>query len=355
MPDDPPHFGDWQPTGRSRLAGALVVPGGEQHRRARRTRRRRALPVAAVVGLLALVPAAASAAPAVQSRAASAPLPTPRPLKPFAGTSLAGQGTWHAVGRSVDDHSVVYETVLAVPQEPGVVAGIARMDTKLLRPTLYSGSISPGGFGWKYTAPVQTSAARTLVAAFNGGFQFPSTDGGYFSEGKLVFPLRVGAASLVIYKNGSALIGQWGRDATMTPNVVAVRQNLNLLVDHGKPVPGLNPYDIWTWGPTLGGIPDVWRSGLGETANGAFVYVAGPSLTVVALAALLVSARVTRAMELDINPWWTFLSTFTPPTPTGLAWPQTGTDLLPGMIGTAARFFDPSWARDFITMSARSA
>ena len=36
-------------------------------------------------------------------------------------------------------------------------------------------------------APVQPAAARTLVAAFNGRFQFPSTDGGYYSEGKLVF------------------------------------------------------------------------------------------------------------------------------------------------------------------------
>lgn len=349
------HLGDWQLTGRSSVPGAVVVSGRARRSAAGRTQRRRALPLAAVVGLLALVPAAASAAPAPPRRAAIAPLPAPWRLEPLAGTSLAGQGRWHPVGRLVDGHSTVYETVLELPQEPGVVAGIAWMDTKLLRATLYSGSISPGGFGWKYTAPVQAAAARTLVAAFNGGFQFPSTDGGYFSEGKMAFPLRVGAASLVIYRDGAAMIGQWGRDVSMSPNVVAVRQNLNLLVDYGKPVPGLSPYDISTWGPTLGGIPNVWRSGLGETANGAFVYVAGPSLTVVDLATLLSRARATRAMELDINPWWTFLSTFSPPSPTGLASPQNGTDLLPGMIGTPARFFDPSWARDFITMSARSA
>ena len=63
----------------------------------------------------------------------------------------------------------------------------------------------------------------------------------------MVFPLRVGAASLVIYRNGTALVGEWGRDARMAPNVVAVRQNLNLLVDNGQAVPGLNPNDIWTW------------------------------------------------------------------------------------------------------------
>jgi len=250
---------------------------------------------------------------------------------------------------------VVYETTLEPPQDPGAVAGVAWMDTRLLRPALYSGSISPGGYGWRYTAPVQGAAARALVAAFNGGFQFPSTDGGYFSEGKIVFPLRVGAASLVIYRNGTAIVGEWGRDASMAPNVVAVRQNLNLLVDNGQAVPGLNPNDIWTWGPTLGGIPNVWRSGLGETADGAFVYVAGPSLTVVDLASLLARAGAVRAMELDINPYWTVFATYSPSTPTGAASPQSGADLLPGMIGTPSRFFDPAWNRDFIAMLARPA
>lgn len=300
-----------------------------------------------------LSPITALAAPAAARRVGPAALPPPRSLVPSAGTQLAGQGKWHSVGRLVGGRPAVYETMLAVADEPGAVAGLAWMDTKLLRPTLYSGSISPGGFGWKYTAPVLPAAARSLVAAFNGGFQFPSTDGGYFSEGKLVYPLRVGAASLVIYRDGSATVGEWGRDARMGRAVVAVRQNLNLLVDQGKPVPGLDPNDISTWGPTLGGIPNVWRSALGETRDGAFVYVAGPSLTVVDLAALVVRAGAVRAMELDINPEWTVLATFSPSAPNGLASPQNGTDLLPAMMGTPERFFDPAWARDFITMSKR--
>ena len=59
----------------------------------------------------------------------------------------------------------VYEATL-VP--PGAVlrAGIAWMDTKLLSARLYSGSISPGGLGYKFTAPVLPNAAATLVAAF---------------------------------------------------------------------------------------------------------------------------------------------------------------------------------------------
>ena len=281
------------------------------------------------------------------------PLPPPQPLSPFTSTLPTG-GHWRPIGREVRGHSAIYETSLRLADEPGVVAGIAWMDTRLLRSTLYSGSISPGGVTWKFTAPITTSAARTVVAAFNGGFKFPDSHGGYFSEGKLSYPLRSGAASLIIHKNGEMTVGEWGRDMVMSRNVVAVRQNLGLLVDRGRPVLGLSRYDTSVWGSTLGGHPNVWRSGLGVTANGALIYVAGPSLTVVDLADLLVRAGALRAMELDINPYWTTFAAYSPSSSTGIASPANGVDLLPGMVGSPARFFELSWARDFITESARA-
>jgi len=71
-------------------------------------------------------------------------------------------------------------------------------------------------------SPVQGSAARSLVAAFNGGFQFPSTDGGYFSEARWSSPCGwCGIASH--YKNGGDGRGM-GEDTRYDPNVVAVRQ-----------------------------------------------------------------------------------------------------------------------------------
>ena len=47
-------------------------------------------------------------------------------------------------------------------------AGIAWMDTRPLTARLYSGSKSPGGGPYRYTAPIQPAQADTLVAAFNG-------------------------------------------------------------------------------------------------------------------------------------------------------------------------------------------
>jgi len=226
------------------------------------------------------------------------------------------------------------------------------MDPALLRARLYSGSLSPGGTSWKYTAPISRGAAKTLVAAFNGGFLLKVSHGGYLSEGRLVAPLRAGAASLVIFRNGSMTVGQWGRDVTMGPNVVAVRQNLTLLVDGGRPVPGLSPTDVTAWGASLNQIVDTPRSGLGVTSNGALVYVVGP-MNIVELAQLLVRAGAVRAMTLDMNPLWPVFATYSPASPTGIASPGNGLDLLASMVQTPARFFETAYARDFITMSAR--
>ena len=264
---------------------------------------------------------------------------------------MPGEGRWRPVGRLVGTRRAIYETTMRLPDNPAAVAGIAWMDTKLLRARLYSGSLSPGGLFWKYTAPVSLRASRTLIAAFSGGFLLKDSHGGYLSEGHLVAPLRSGAASLVIYKNGFATVGKWGRDVSMTSAVVAVRQNLTLLVDNGQPVLGLNPADVSAWGYSLYNSPNAWRSGLGVTANGALVYVVGP-MNIVDLANMLVRAGAIRAMVLDMNPLWPVFATYAPPTVNGVASPVNGTDLLPTMVQTPARFFEAAYSRDFVTMSA---
>ncbi|MGO9558229.1 MAG: hypothetical protein ACLPQS_12285 [Acidimicrobiales bacterium] len=282
------------------------------------------------------------------------PLPAPAPIKPIASPPIPGEGEWHAAGRLVDGVPAIYEAFLRPDAvHTSLVAGVAWIDTKLLRATLYSGSIIPGGGPYKYTAPVLPAAARSLVAAFNAGFLMSDAEGGYYTQGKMVLPLRTGAASVVVYRNGSVQVGSWGSQVHMTPDVVSVRQNLRLLVSNGKPVPGLNPYDNYIWGATLGGADDVWRSGLGETANGALVYVAGPGLNITSLANLLVRAGAVRGMELDINTDWVDFATFKPASSTGMASAANGSNLLSDMIGQPDRYFASWWARDFFTMSAR--
>ncbi len=259
----------------------------------------------------------------------------------------------HRPGAWSDGIPAVYETTLRPdPVHTSYVVGVAWMDTKLLKATLYSGSQIPGGGPYAHSAPIQPGAAYSLVAAFNAGFLMSSAEGGYYTDGRTVIPLRTGAASFVIYADGTATVAAWGSEASMTPDVVSVRQNLDLLVDGGRPVSGLNAADTTQWGATLGNAEYVWRSGVGVTADGALVYVGGPGLNITDLADLLARAGALRAMELDINTDWVNFSTYAPATPTGAAAPANGSELLANMVGTPARYFEPWWARDFITMSA---
>ena len=287
----------------------------------------------------------------VSPASAGTPLTPPSPLTPLVKSSLT-QGVWSPAGRLVNGTPAIYTTSLILPASQAQRASIAWIDPTLVRAQIYSGSLSPGGFGWKYSAPISHQVAQTLVAAFNGGFLLKASEGGYFSEGKLVAPLRKGAASLVIYKDGSMTVGVWGSDVNMSSNVASVRQNLRPLVRNAKPVAGLVASDISTWGQALNNVVATPRSGLGVTASGALVYVEAP-MNIVQLAQVLVRAGAVTAMTLDMNPLWPIFATYKPSLPNGYATPGNGTDLAPSMRQTPARFFSPAYTRDFIALFAR--
>jgi hypothetical protein len=138
----------------------------------------------------------------------------------------------------------------------------------------------------------------------------------------------------------------------MSPSVMAVRQNLDLIVDNGQPVPGLDANDHSRWGATLGGKVQVWRSGLGITADGALVFAGGSGLSIVDLADVLARAGAVRAMEMDINTSWVNFFSFDP----AAGQPASGTDgtkLTYDEVNSPSRYFSPS-ARDFITESVRT-
>ena len=252
----------------------------------------------------------------VPAAASVAHLPPPAPIVPLASPPIAGEGQWSPAGRLVDGVPAVYETLMRPSAiHTSYVVGVAWMDPKLLKATLYSGSQIPGGGPFTHTAPISATDSTSLVAAFNAGFLMSGANGGYYTDGKTIIPLRTGATSFVVYKNGSFALGQWGRDMSMTPSVVSVRQNLDLLVDNGQIVPAAYDANSAAWGATLGGGLYVWRSALGITADGALLYVGGPGLDIYNLANIMVHAGAVRAMELDINTDWVNFSTYQPTTP----------------------------------------
>lgn len=308
--------------------------------------------------------ASRAASPGGRARGGTgSPMPLPAALTPFGVRAPSGEGAWHPAGRPVDGIPAVYETTL-VPPGGTRPAGIAWMDTTLLSARLYSGSKSPGGGPYRYTAPIRPAQAVSLVAAFNGGFKMADANGGYYTEGRVIDPLVTGAASLVIYASGSVTVGAWGSDVRMTPGVVAVRQNLVPLIAGGRPTALAASGDWQAWGSTCGasscaasvpGIEHQWRSGAGVTADGALVYVVGPALDPLQLAQLLARAGVVRGMQLDINPSWPVFASYAPAQAGGLAAPSNGSKLLASTEQGPWTFFEPWWARDFVTMSARPA
>jgi hypothetical protein len=282
-------------------------------------------------------------------------LPVPTRVASPAGNWLPGEGVWHVAGReSANGVPTVYEAFVRPDAvHTSYVVGVAWMDTKLLSAQLYSGSFIPGGGPYPYTAPISAKNSQNLVAAFNAGFRMQDANGGYYTGGKLLSALRNGAASVVIYKDGLMTVGKWGTtNFTMNNQIASVRQNLDLIVNHAKAVPGLTSQNTTKWGKTLGGTFNVWRSGLGETSDGAIIYVGGPSLSISDLANVLVRAGAVTGMELDINTDWVQYSVFSGPLNTSINGAN-GSSLLGSMAETPSRYF-ASWEnRDFFTMSLR--
>ncbi len=268
----------------------------------------------------------------------------PADIAPSPG-ALPGEGHWVSSTRAVGGEPAIFTTVLRA-QAALPPAGLAWIDVNRVVLRLYAGTGQPPG-SFLYSSFVDPSAQAGLLATFNAGFKVNASEGGWAAYGQTAIPLRDGAASLIIRSDGTATVGMWGRDATAADaHVVAVRQNLSLLIDGGKVAGDLSPA---SWGAVFGGGATTWRSGLGVDANGHLIYAVGADLLPSDLAHLLLAAGAVRAMQLDINRVVSF-STFT--TPSGSP-PQTivGTNLLPTINFDPTRYLHPS-SRDFIAVFA---
>ena len=276
-------------------------------------------------------------------------LALPRAVPPLVTHPLPGEGTWQVSATVSGRPAMAVAYMRADPTHTSYVSGVVWMNPNLLRFSLRPGTLDPGRGNWGQPNTIPTSNRLGLLAAFNSGFRLYASRGGYLAYGHQARPLRTGAASFVIHRDGSATVGQWGRDASLTSDVAAVRQNLDLIVDHGRPVAGLTQNTRKRWGATLGNAYYVWRSGVGVRRDGSLVYAAGNSLSAQTLAGLLARAGCTRAMELDINPEWTSFVLYSG---NGHATAPVPHNLLPSMQQPSQRYFSPV-SRDFFVVDAR--
>lgn len=282
-------------------------------------------------------------------RSANGSFRPPHRLASFAGRPLPGEGTWRPAVL-VHGKPAIYVTYLRASRVySSYVTGIAVMDQRLLRFELRPGTEDPGPGSWKALPYLAPGTRRGLAATFNSGFKVSSSDGGFYLNGASAGTLTDGVASEVYYRDGRLAIGVWGRTVHMSPNVVAVRQNLHPIVIRGRVPASVDTNIESSWGATLGGGYYVWRSGIGITRSGRIVFVYGPALDVRQLADLLQRAGAMTAMELDINPeWMSFMyyrSRHHPQDPSPV-------NLLPTQNQPPNRYYAAS-SRDFTAVYAR--
>ncbi len=179
------------------------------------------------------------------------------------------------------------------------------------------------------------------MATFNSGFKMKDSGGGVAVGGHTYAPMKQGLGTVIRYRDGHVDVVAWPGGPDVGADVQYARQNLPLIVNHGRPNPNLS--DGPEWGFTLGNAIRVWRSAVGIDRRGNLIYVAAPDQTVGSLAAIMIRARAVRAMELDINTYWTTFIHYRHPGAVGAAnllrehGPPVRTDTSPRTIAISSR------------------
>ena len=283
-----------------------------------------------------------------QRRSAAQTLATyyPSAIAPLIHPALPGEGVWRSTFKGTTGPSPVLLTSFrSDPNYPQMVAGVAWINQAATATMLYPGALEPAvPMASRGPEEVPMSLRSRLVATFNSGFKLSDSGGGFALNGHTYAPLTHGLPTVVRYRNGRVDVAPWSGGPSAGPDVVFARQNLPLIVNHGRPNPNLS--DGPQWGATLGNAVRVWRSALGVDSHGNLLYGAADFQTVGSLAAIMIHAGAVRAMELDINAYWPSFITYKAPGAVGAA------NLLPGMTRSTQRYLTPD-DRDFFAVYVR--
>lgn len=255
--------------------------------------------------------AVASAPPTTPTPAASSASPTPAHLTPPppiispVADPQPMEGQWQPVASPVDGVKAVYVTrVRADDVHTKYYASVMWIDTMLTRAMFIPGYEEPAGGPNPFNGALPKEYWPLVLANFNGAFRLEDAMGGYAYDGTVVRPLVKGKGTTVVFRDGSIRVGKWGRDfPELTDDMMAVRQNLTLIVDRGESKV-TSATDNVVWGATTDKESLAWRAAIGQRTDGSIVYVGSPYLSAQGLADTLVRAGVQEAMVLDMNTWW---------------------------------------------------
>jgi hypothetical protein len=266
-------------------------------------------------------------------------------VEPLIHPALPGEGVWRATRPNLKAAPPVLLTTLRdQPEYPRVVAGLAWIDTKRTTLTLKPGRLEPAVSIPRGSMDVASGTRSGLLATFNSGFKLGDSHGGFALNGHTYAAMRNGQGTLVGYQDGRVDVLDWRYGATVPAGVSFARQNLPLIVSEGRP--SANIANTAEWGATVGNAVLVWRSAIGVDRYGNLIYAAGEDQTVESLAKALVRAGAIRAMELDINSYWTTFISY------GAPGAEDPAKLLEGMERPSTRYLEPD-DRDFFAVYSK--
>ncbi len=235
---------------------------------------------------------------------------SPLPIPPVFASALPGEGVWRGTGPVVNGRPpVLVTTFRSEVAYPRIVAYVAWFDHTRTALAWYPGRYEPPSAPVRGPMSIPFGERWRLYATFNGGFIYADGNNGSSIGGHQYEPLKAGLATLIAYRDGRVDVRTWHGGPVAGPSIAFARQSLPLIIDHGRLNPALN--DSSQWGFTLGNAVRVWRTGAGIDRHGNVIYAAADFQTVESLARILKRAGAVRAMQLDINPEWPTLITYT--------------------------------------------
>jgi Phosphodiester glycosidase len=279
---------------------------------------------------------------------------TPLPWQPVTLSPLGlanGEGIWLSYIQDTQGRTVAYKTFLQPdPSRPYTLVTIVAVDLTQTRLHYVLGAIDPtlpGAPPHSGNMPAADRVANILLAEFNGGFKARHGQFGAMADGVQALPPRDGLGTLVIYQNGDVLLGEWGTDVFMSPEIASFRQNGPLVISKGEINPRIYNNSPQDWGYTVIDVSPTVRSGVGLSRdNKTLYYFCGPSLTMEALAKSMQAAGAYNAIQLDINNYWVLFVKIAQSGPKLSAEP-----LLPRlMVGAVDRYLTQS-PRDFFYLT----
>ncbi|MEY3806671.1 MAG: hypothetical protein RIR69_1483 [Actinomycetota bacterium] len=231
----------------------------------------------------------------------------PTAVTPVVAPALAGEGEWVSFAELRGEPIAYATSFRPFADFASVVASAVVIDQSKVTAGLFNGNELPGGT-WNNGSRIMKAAVPSLLLAFNGGFRFEHHQGGYFTEGKMLKPLREDQATFAIDHAGFATVGVLGRDLFDDGSWKTLRQNLPPMLMNGEI--SLEEFRDTHWGNDYGKVIYTFRSATCLRNDGRLLFAVAGDVDIDMFADILKTLDCLTAMQLDINGTWPQATTY---------------------------------------------